>query len=222
MRAFRDRKRRALVRIETGLPSTIGFSSRAAAPPPTFGSVWVVGNIALRGDVELWLRVLDADTRRQLGQLVREHRATLQDGVLELHAVTDAVVHSANELATRMREALASTDDSVLFDACRRGAQRERLVALTLVRSRRGDDPRTKGLLAELDASMEPAVQMLADLSAARWSRILGHADNTRFDEALLAETIETLRALYPAVEVPPAAGVRGQLKAICTALSGG
>jgi hypothetical protein len=222
LRAVRERKHEPIAKIETGLPSSIGFSSRAEAPAAqTFGEVWLVGTLALRGDVAFWLRVLDTATRRELGEFVQSHRAKLHDGILELHDVTPPTIRSATALATRLREALGSSDDTALFAACKHGRLRERLVAVTFLRTKRADDPSANGLLAELDASTDPAVQMLADLAAARWAKIAGHADNTRFDEPLLAEAVETLRALYPRIEVT-GASPRVQLKAICTALSGG
>jgi hypothetical protein len=213
------RKHHDVVKLETGLPSTVGFSSRQDVAA-TFGDVWFVGNIALRGDIAFWLRVLDASTRRELTSLVGTHRATLRDGILELHAVGEPNVQSATALVERMRRALASTDDSALFAACKQGSQRERLVALAFVRAKRADDPKAAALLGELDASTEPDVQVLADLAAARWQKLAGHADNTRFDEQLLGETVATLRALYPRIEVGDGS-VRAQLKAICSALSG-
>jgi hypothetical protein len=219
-RGRRDRRHQEIVKIETGLPSTIGFSSRADVPA-TFGDVWFVGNVALHGDIAFWLRVLDPDTRRELTRLVATHGATLRDGILELRAVPESTIASATALANRMREALASSDDSALFAACKQGSQRERLVALAFVRAKRADDSRAAAVLAELDASTQPADQIVADLTAARWQKLAGHADNTRFDERLLAETVATLRALYPRIEVADAS-VRLQLKAICTALSGG
>jgi len=218
LRAIRDRKHHKVAKVETGLPSAVGFWPRTTAPA-AFGDVWFVGDTALRGDIAFWLRVLDAETRRELADLVLHHRAALRDGTLELHDVTYPTIRNATALASRMRDALASSDDSALFAACKQGSQRERLVALAFVRSKRADDPQAAALLSELDASTEPDVQVLADLAAARWTKLAGHADNTRFDARLLADTVTTLRALYPRIEVPDGSP-REQLKAICAALS--
>jgi hypothetical protein len=220
-RALADRKHHEVAKIETGLPPTVGFSSRTEAAEAAFGDVWFVANIALRGDIAFWLRMLDADTRRDLVRLVTTHRAKLQGGILELHDVTAPTIRSATALADRMRAALASSDDSALFNACKQGSQRERLVAIAFMRAKRADDPKAAALLVELDESTAPADQMLADLAAARWAKIAGHADNTRFGRPLLEETVVTLRALYPNIEVADGSP-RAQLRAIANALSGG
>jgi hypothetical protein len=205
-------------RIATGLPPSIGFA-KLEDSAVTFGDTLLVGGAALRGDVAVWLRVLDSTTARDvLDTLVRLYGATLRDGTLELVGRGPLPILGAAGLSRALLDAVARPDDRALFDACRRGSLRERLVAVMLLRKQRGDDPRTAALLTDLNESTEPDVQMLADIIAARWSRIRGHADNTRFDDKLLAETVATLRALYPHIDAGTG-DARAQLRAICAVL---
>jgi hypothetical protein len=204
-------------RITTGLPGSIGFGARTdAQAAPKFGDMWFDASVALRGDLAFWLRALDRPTRKTLDDLVRFSAATLDGGVLALResllasvmkpTVDERVapIRVAVTLAKRLLATVESDDDSALYEACKRGSQRERLTALTLVRTQRAGDPRTKALLAELDEAPDADTQMLTALSAARWARVAGNGDNTRFGARLLCETIETLRALYPRVDTLP------------------
>lgn len=204
-------------RIDTGLPATIGFSRRSDAPEAAkFGDMWFDASVALRGDLAFWLRALDRPSRKSLDDLVQYCGATLRDGTLTMHeslrsSVTNPTVpervtpiQNAIALVKRLRVAVASTDDSALFAACKQGSQRERLTAITLVRTQRPDDPRSKALIAELDAATAPDAQFLAALSSARWARIAELAATAPFASRLWFETIETLRTLYPKVETLP------------------
>jgi hypothetical protein len=232
------------MRITTGLPPALAFARRDGETDAKFGDVWVDGSVVLRGDVTVWLRVLDRDMRTSLDDLVRLSAASLQDGTLELReslraTVTPTVVdrvapiRAAVALAKALVAAAANTDDSVLFAACKQGSQRDRLTAVMLVRTQRASDPRTAALLAELEADRAPEVQMLVALSAARWPKVAALAKDTRCDARVLAETVATLRALYPKLEsLPELAALRDQpdargplataLDAMCRALSAG
>ena len=205
-------------RIMTGLPDAVGFGARTDAPAaPELGDMWFDASVALRGDLALWLRALDRDTRKTLGDLVQYSAATLLGGVFGLReslrvSVTNPTVaervgpiRAAALLAKRLLATVESDDDSALYEACRRRSQRERLTALTLVRTQRADDPRTKALLAEFDADADPDTQMLVALSAARWARVAEYGVDGRFGARLLCDTVATLRALYPRVDTLPA-----------------